>query len=83
MAGGTGLEVNAMTDPLVETNCYLQWLNESGNIVTFSHTKVTTRPAGAMDFNSFGEWVTFEIEIEILEDLSATPATMGKFTFLA
>lgn len=69
--------VLALTDPLAETNIFIRYLNESGDIWSYSHTKVTVRPASAMDFGDFSDWVSFGIEIESLEDLNA-PAIDGK-----
>lgn len=78
--------VLALTNPLAETNCVITYLNESGNIWTYSHTKVTVRPAAAMDFGDFSDWVGFEIEIESLQDENApaiggTVPTHGFFDF--
>lgn len=82
MAGNTGLLVDAMTLPLVETNCVIEWRNETAIIWTYSHTKITARPAAAMDMGEFTDWATYELEIEALEDAAATPP-LGRFTFVA
>lgn len=83
MGGGTGLAVTPLVNPLAETNCVIRWLNESVDIWSYSHTKVTSRPARSMDFNSFGDWATFEIEIEALVDAAVPTAPLGTFTFTA
>ncbi len=82
MAGNTGLLVDALTLPLVETNASIIYLEETGNIWTYSHTKVTARPAGPMDMGEFTDWTTYELEVEALEDAAATPP-QGRFTFTA
>lgn len=43
-------KVLVLTDPLVETNIVITYLNETATIWTYSHTKVTVRPAATMDF---------------------------------
>lgn len=82
MAGNTSLLVDALTQPLVETNCYIEWREETGVIWSFSHTRVTARPAAAMDFGEFTDWVDYQLEVEVLEDTAATPP-LGRFTFTA
>jgi hypothetical protein len=74
-------EVRPLTQPLAEANCVITYRNEAGIIWTYSHTRVAVRPSGAMDFGDFSDWVTFEVEIEALQDDAAAPATHGKFTF--
>lgn len=81
MAGGAGSDVEALTEPLAETNIVVQYRNESGEIWQFSHTKATTRPSGSMDFGEFDDWVAFEVEIEVLQDDAQAPAIHGTFTF--
>lgn len=81
MAGGAGQAVQALTQPLAESNIVVQYVNETGNIWTFSHTRATSRPSGSMDFGEFSDWVSFEVEIEVLQDDAAAPAIHGTFTF--
>jgi hypothetical protein len=81
MGGGTGNEVTPLTNPLAENNIVITYRNEAAIIWTYSHTKCTVRPAAAMDFGEFDDWVGFEVEIESLQDDAAAPARHGKYTF--
>lgn len=86
-AAKTSDRVLPLTNPLAETNCVITYLNESGTIWTYSHTKVTVRPAAAMDFGDFSDWVGYEVEIESLQDENAaaiegTVPTHGIFDFV-
>ena len=84
----TGDKVLALVAPLAESNITIRYLNESGDIWTFSHTRVTVRPAAAMDFGDFSDFIGYEVEIETLQD-DAAPAidgvvpTHGFFDFAA
>lgn len=81
MAGGAGAAVQALTNPLAETNITVEYVKEGGQIWLYSHTKATSRPSGSMDFGEFDDWVSMEVEIEILQDDAAAPAIHGTFTF--
>lgn len=74
-------EVHAMTNPLPESSVYIEYVEESGPIWTFSHSKAVVRPSGEADFGEFDDWVSYELEIEVLEDPAQAPATMGRFIF--
>lgn len=76
-ATATNDRVLALTDPLVESNILITYLNESGTIWTFSHTRMTVRPAAAMDFGDFSDFVGFEVEMETLQD-DAAPLVDGR-----
>lgn len=81
MGDVSGNVVNALTQPLAEYPVYIEYREESGIIWSFSHTKAVARPSGEADFGNFDDWVSYELEIEVLEDPAQAPATMGKFTF--
>jgi len=74
-------EVHALTNPLPESSVYIEYVEESGTIWTFSHSRAVVRPSGEADFGEFDDWVSYELEIEVLEDPMQSPATMGKFVF--
>lgn len=82
MAGGTALQVDALTNPLEETNVVIEYREEAAVIWTYSHTRASARPSAAMSMGEFNEFVTFGLEIEPLIDEGATPP-MGRFTFTA
>ncbi|MDR7496845.1 MAG: hypothetical protein QN174_07800 [Armatimonadota bacterium] len=81
MGSISGSEVHPLTDPLAESNCVITYRNEAGEIWTYSHTRVSVKPAGAMDMGEFDDWVDFEIELESLQDDAQAPARHGRFTF--
>ena len=81
-----GDKVTPLTNPLAESNILITYLNEDGTIWTYSHSRVTVRPSGAMDFGDFSDFVGYEIEIESLQDEDASPIdgvtpTHGVFDF--
>jgi len=82
MGGGTTTSVTPLLNPLAETNIYIVFKNEAGNIWTFSAPRVTVRPASAMDMRDFSDWVPFELEAEILENTGTPTAPFGTFTFV-
>lgn len=83
MGGNSGLLVDPLTQPLVELNCTVTYRNEGAVVWSYSHTKVSVRPSGAMDFGEFDEFVGFEVEMEALEDINQPSNPHGRFTFTA
>lgn len=83
MGGNAGLLVDPLTLPLTELNCVIEYRNEAAVVWTYSHTKVTVRPSGSMDFGEFDEFVGYEVEIEALEDAGTPSSPHGRFTFVA
>lgn len=71
----TSKEVLVLTQPLVVSNIVITYRNESATIWSYSHTKVTVRPASSMNMNDFKTWSEFDVEIEALEDDAASPIT--------
>jgi len=81
MGDVVGSYVQPLTQPLAEGNVVITYLTESGTVWTFSHSRASVKPAAAMDFGEFDDFVGFEIEIESLQDDAQAPALHGKFTF--
>lgn len=83
MGGNTGLLVDPLTQPLVEWNCSITYLNETATIWTYSHTRVNVAPSDAMDFGDFDDWATLEVEVKALLDTAQIGRELGRFTFVA
>lgn len=81
MGGGAGSAVTPLLNPLAERNIVITYLNEAGNLWTYSHTKCVVKPDGAMDFGEFNDWVGYGLAIETLEDSAVPTAPFGTITF--
>lgn len=81
MGSNSPTEVYPLTSPLAENAFVIEYRTEDGVVWTFSHTKVTCRPSGSMDWGEFEDWAGAEMVFETLEDAAAAPATHGRFTF--
>lgn len=79
MATRVGNALGVLGAPLVEGAIIMDYLEESGNIATYSHTRGVVRPASPMAFGDGTDWASFQVEIEALQDLAVTN-TMGTWT---
>jgi len=83
MATRAGLVLNPLKQPLAETNITATYLDESGNIWTYSHSRAITHPTNPMAFGTGTAWAEFEIDAEILYDAAAVGAEMGTLTLVS